>query len=145
VPEPCPCLEPIGKKIVAQVIEIEKRGKPDGEEKGDPSPLSEALKWAHDRAPGVPLEGASTAEELRREATIPHPRAALILHLLDHGMIEFQTVPETGKLVFRAIGAKEEFCRFIAALNHRYAYDESTTLELLNFRVSGGWEGGNAK
>jgi hypothetical protein len=142
VPEVCPCLEPFDKEIVARVIEIEKHGKPDGEEKGDPSPLSEALKWAHDRAPGVPLEGASAAEPLRRlrtwaeehrEVTIPHPKAALILDLLDHGMIEFETVPETGKLAFRAISAKEEFCRFIAALKRRYAYDESTILEMLNF------------
>ena len=59
--------------------------------------------------------------------------AALILDLLDHGMIEFETVPETGKLAFRAISAKEEFCRFIAALKRRYAYDESTILEMLNF------------
>jgi hypothetical protein len=29
--------------------------------------------------------------------------AALILDLLDHGMIEFETVPETGKLAFRSV------------------------------------------
>jgi hypothetical protein len=142
VPEVCPCLEPFDKETIARVIELEKHGKPDDEGKGDPSPLSEALKWAHDRAPGVPLEGASAAEPLRRlrtwaeehrEVTIPHPKAALILDLLDHGMIEFETVPETRKLAFRAIGAKEEFCRFITALSRRYAHDESTTLELLDF------------
>jgi hypothetical protein len=140
VPEVCPCLEPFDNETIAQVIE--KHGQPDEDEKGDLSPLTEAMKW-HDRAaPGIPLEGGSAAEQLRRlrewaeknrEVTIPHPKAALILHLLDHEMIEFQTAPETGKLLFGAIAAKEEFCRFIAALKRRYAHDESTILEMLNF------------
>jgi hypothetical protein len=141
VPEVCPCLEPFDKETIAQVIE--KYGKLGEEGNGDLSPLTEALKWANDRTvPGVPLEDASAAEQLRglrewaeqhREIRIPHPKAALILHLLDHEMIQFQTVPETGKLVFSAIAAKEEFCRFIATLRRRYAHDESTILEMLNF------------
>jgi hypothetical protein len=35
--------------------------------------------------------------------------------------------------VFGAVAAKEEFCRFIAALKSRYAHDEATILEMLNF------------
>ena len=141
VPELCPCLEPFDKETIAQVIE--KHGQPDGQEKGDLSLLTQALKWIHDREDrGVPLACGSAAEQLmglrewadnNREVKIPHPKAALILHLLDRGMIRFEIVPGTGKLVFGAIAAKEEFCRFIAALKRRYAHDESTILEMLNF------------
>jgi hypothetical protein len=149
VPEVCPCLEPFATETIARVIELHRRpSKGEGEGR---HPLAEALKWTQDRDdPGVPLEGGSAAEQLtrlrtwaeqHREVTIPHPKAALLLHLLDHGMIEFETVPATGKLVFRAIAAKEEFCQFIAALTRRYAHDESTTLELLDFAYgSVAWE-----
>jgi hypothetical protein len=62
---------------------------------------------------------------------IPHHRDNLKRQKTD--ALEFQTVPETGKLVFGAIGAKEEFCRFITALSRGYAHDESTIPEMLNF------------
>src|SRR4030095_7993007 len=71
--------------------------------------------------------------ENHREIRIPHPKASLILHLVDHDMIEFVAIPESGNLQFRAKGAKEEPCRFISDLNRTYSHDQSTVLEMLNF------------
>jgi hypothetical protein len=76
-----------------------------------------------------------------KEIRIPHPKAALILRLLDRGMIECGRVPETGKLVLRAKGAKQEFCSFLASLYRSYAHDEMTIRELLNFAYGvSSWE-----
>jgi hypothetical protein len=115
------------------------------------SPLCEALKWVQVRdRPGVPLTAQSAAEQLEKlrawaeenkEIRVPHPKATLILDLLDHGMIEFATLPETGKLVFRAKGAKEEFSRFIAEQQRSYQHDQMTICALLCFAYGlSNWE-----
>src|SRR5262249_18325088 len=64
--------------------------------------LRHALKWLppSDERP-VPvstyssiglLEDLRAWAELHKEIRIPHPKAALLLHLIDHGMIEFGTL-----------------------------------------------------
>jgi len=133
VPEVCPCLEHFSKEIIEHAIE--------GKEDSYPS-LSQAVSWI--RPPdklGTTLNGAAAEEQLQKlrawaeehkEITIPHPKAALILDLIDHGMIAFATVPGTG-LVLRAKSAKEEFSRFIADLNRSYKHDDSTILTMLCF------------
>jgi hypothetical protein len=160
--ELCQCMEEFHPETIAAAIRRQRSGRVDRREgnegkewlqdrgaqepKDEFGPLSEALKWVQERdQPGVPLDGQSAAEEMTRlrawakghqEIVIPHPKATLILHLLDHDMIEFATLPETGKLVFRAKGAKEEFSRFIAELNRNYVHDERTVRLLLRFAYS---------
>ena len=68
-----------------------------------------------------------------KEIRIPHPKAALLLHLASRGMVEFGVVPETEKVVVHAKGAKEEFSRFVADLNRSYRHDQMTIRELLCF------------
>jgi hypothetical protein len=72
------------------------------------------------------------AEE-HKEIRIPHPKATLLLHLLDRRMVEFATVPETQKMVVRAKGAKEEFSRFLAQHERSYRFDGETVRILLCF------------
>src|SRR5262249_6069745 len=62
-----------------------------------------------------------------------HPKATLLLHLLDRGLVEFAAVPGTGKVMLRAKSAKEEFRRFLVQLNRSYKHDEMTVRELLCF------------
>jgi hypothetical protein len=157
VPELCPCMEGFGKDTIAQVIKSEgllgsepeegedgdnDEDEDDGEEV-DSHPLCAALKWLQSRdKPGIPLTGPAAAKRLRelrmwaeenQEVRIPHPKASLLLHLIDHDMIQVGVVPKTGKLVFRAKGAKEEFCRFLTELNLKYKHDQVTILTMLLF------------
>src|SRR5437868_4146511 len=84
----------------------------------------------HWEAPGTPLVGEEAhtrllelralAEE-HRYVRIPHPKAALILALIDKGMLQVRSVPGTG-LVLRATGAKEEFSRILRDLNAIYRF-----------------------
>ena len=157
--ELCQCMEEFHPETIAAAIRRQRSGRVDRQEGNDGKewlqdrgvqepgdefgPLSEALKWVQEcDQPGVPLTGQSAAEEMaklrawaevHKEIVVPHPKATLILHLLDHDMIEFATLPDTGKLVFRAKAAKEEFSRFIAELNRTYVHDERTVALLLRF------------
>ena len=165
VPGLCPCMEPFSTETIAEAAGIRlEPGEPEeehevpGEEVEDETlpqedwhPLIEALKWTLPRAEtGIPVTGAGATElqqslrawaETHKEIRIPHPKAALILDLLDRHMIEFATVPETGKLVFRAKGATEEFQRFASELKRAYSHDQLTLLELLIFAHGGAsWE-----
>jgi len=109
----------------------------------DQLPISEALRWLRPEAePRIPIDAESAAEQLaslrawaveRREIRIPHPKAALILHLLDRNMIGVAIKQDTGKLVFHANGAKEEFLHFINGLNAAHQQDDITVEELMCF------------
>jgi hypothetical protein len=154
--EVCPCLEDFGQEAIAKAIESLRADQQEddakegannsGQRQGvkdEFTPLCHALKWLQPRyEPAVPLTGQSAIDPLahlrawaeeHKEVRIPHPKATLLLHLLDRGMIEFASVPETGKPVLRAKNAKEEFSRFLAQLNRTYQHDEMTIRGLLCF------------
>jgi hypothetical protein len=135
--EPCPCLESFDEVTICQAVH--------GDEGSYPE-LLEALNWDFRPSPdrnGVALKGSVAAEHLEmlrewasanKEITIPHPKAALLVHLCDCGLVEFWTLPE-GQVVIRAKGAKEEFGRFLATVSEHYGYgfDQATICELLCF------------
>jgi hypothetical protein len=155
--EVCPCLEDFSPEMIAKAIEILRAESADhqdadvgdggGVEHADAedkfTQLCHALKWLQDRdRPAVPLTGQSALDQLmklrtwaneHKEIRIPHPTAALLLHLASRGMVEFGVVPGTGKVVVHAKGAKEEFSRFVADLNRSYRHDQRTIRELLCF------------
>lgn len=142
VSEVCPCLEPFAKETILQVIA--------GHEESYPE-LAEAVSWMRlgkcPRDMGTPVTGqeASTILEKIREwadehkqITIPHPKAALILHLIAKGLIQLETLPGS-RLVLRARAAKQEFCRFLAEQNRVYRQDDATINELLCFAYGVGY------
>jgi len=157
--ELCPCLEDFSPKTIAMAIDRLRAGSADRQEdnaqaaacnskagqagKDEFASLRHALKWMTDRdRPGVPLDGQSSIEQLQhlrawaeehKDITIPHPKARLLSHLVDRGMVEIATIPETGELVLRAKNAKEEFSRFLSQLNGSYEHDKSTIETLLCF------------
>lgn len=153
--EVCPCLEDFSPAMIAKAIETLRADRQDaavgkdgeGVEQVDVedefTQLGHALKWLKRRDRSAdPLTGQSALDQLRKlqgwadehkEVRIPHPKAALLLHLTSRGMVEFEVVPGTGKVMVHAKGAKEEFSRFIADLNRSYKHDEITIRELLCF------------
>jgi hypothetical protein len=155
VAELCPCMENFGPNVIAKAVASLRAGSPehpedpaddseDDEVQDEYTPLCEALKWVSpdSEQPPIPLTGPSANDllwrlrawaEQNKEIRIPHPKASLLLHLIDCGMVEFGTMPKTGSVVFRSKGAKEEFTKFIAVLNRSYEHDELTVLELLLF------------
>lgn len=140
VTQVCPCLERFDVPTILEAIKSFDMQFPE---------LVQAVYWmsrAGERRRGARIEGdvaARLTEQLRGWAeshkviTMPHPKVALILHLLDKGMIQFEMTPFGVHL--HAVGAKEEFFFFIRELKRVYKYDTSTIRELIDFAYGLDW------